>query len=246
MKAADPPRTGAPLDFARIQAVIFDMDDTLLNWRQAENTAIGDLAIVHFAPLGIGEKEVRAHYDAIMAANYLSWRNTRTWWYVQERLQMLVDRLGLKGKVAVEPLAASFSQIISNHLDWLAGARELLRAARASGRKTALLTNGRSEVQRPKIEAFAIAQEVDFVGITGELGVWKPEAAAFQKVLSALGVPAQRALMVGDNLDFDILPAKALGMQTAWISQERQQHPFADITVALPKELLHFFGRDVG
>lgn len=232
----------AGLDLQRIQAVVFDMDDTLLNWRQAEHGAIDALARMHFSPLGVATHDVRLRYDEVMAENYASWKATRRWWYIHERLGLLVSRLGLQQKLVVDDLAMAFAREVTARLDWLDGGLTCVRAARSRGWKTALLTNGRSEVQRPKVHAFNLHNEVDFVGITGELGFWKPDAAAFNKVLAALGVPAKNTLMVGDNLDFDITPAKALGWQTAWVSPQLESHPDADVVVASPGGMLQFFG----
>lgn len=44
--------------------------------------------------------------------------------------------------------------------------------------------------------------------------VAKPALLFFRMILDGLGVPAEEAVMVGDRLDFDIYPAKLLGMKT--------------------------------
>lgn len=232
----DPGSGRLSLNLARVKAVVFDMDDTLLNWRQAEEGAIGQLALLHFAMHGVDEAEVRRVYDGVMAENFASWKRDRVWWYIQDRLRMLVDRLGTH-EVRVEDLAATFSHEASRRLRWLEGAEHALAAAREGGRKTALLTNGRPEVQRPKVYAFGLHTAVDFVGITGELGAWKPDPKAFTLVLDRLGVKPEHAVMVGDNEDFDITPAKALGMQTVWISSQAR-HPDADLVVPNPGALV--------
>jgi HAD superfamily hydrolase (TIGR01509 family) len=234
------------LDTARLRAVVFDMDDTLLNWRVAEHGAIGQLALLHFAHHGIPEPRVREVYGAIMAENFAGWKQQRRWMYIQERLGLLVGRLGTMDKTPLEDLVALFSREAAQRLAFLDGAEQALRAARRGGRKTALLTNGRSEVQRPKVYAFGLHTEVDFVGITGELGAWKPEPAAFHKVLDALGVRPEHALMVGDNEDFDIAPAKALGMQTCWVNPEGRSHPDADLVVSTPGELVPWLDAALG
>lgn len=226
------------LDLSRLKAVVFDMDDTLLNWRQAEHGAIGQLALLHFAAHGIPETKVREVYDAVMAENFAAWRAKRQWWYIADRLKLLVQRLEAQDRVVVEDLAATFGREATARLAFLEGAEAALRTCRAAGYKTALLTNGRPEVQRPKVFAFGLHTEVDFVGITGELGHWKPEAAAFNAVLQRLGVRAEHALMVGDNLDFDITPAKALGMQTAWVDANATGHPDADVVLRTPGDLV--------
>jgi putative hydrolase of the HAD superfamily len=228
------------IDRSRVKAVVFDMDDTLLNWRQAEHQAIGQLALLHFSVHGIAEDRVRHVYDGVMADNFAAWKATRRWWYIQDRLKLLVERLEVHGRVRVEDLADTFTREVTARLAFLEGAEHALSAARQAGLKTAILTNGRGEVQRPKVFAFGLHTLVDFVGITGELGAWKPDLDAFRKVLDKIGVRPDHAVMVGDNEDFDITPAKALGMQTVWVAAKGGEHPDADLVVANPGELVPF------
>jgi 2-haloalkanoic acid dehalogenase type II len=230
-----------PLDLARIKAVVFDMDDTLLNWRQAEQAAILRLATLHFAAHGIPAERVQQVYAGVMAENFAAWKSKREWMYIDVRLRLLSERLATHDRLKVEDLVATFSREATAKLQFLEGAEEAMRAARSAGRKTAILTNGRSEVQRPKVFAFGLHTEVDFVGITGELGAWKPDPMAFRLVLDTLGVQPVHALMVGDNEDFDIAPAKALGMQTCWVDPEGRSHPDADLVVRTPIELSRLF-----
>ncbi len=224
------------LDPARLDAILFDLDDTLVNWRQAEMGAIGDLARDHFVPRGFSEMQVRATYADVMAANIQSWKELRRWWYISERLQLLSERLGTTDDLPGAALATSFSRDVTARLALLDGALPALRAARQGGRKTAVLTNGRGETQRPKLVRFGLDREVDFVGITGDLGAWKPDAEAFHKVLAALGVEPQRATMVGDSVDFDLIPARALGMQTVLVGP--QTHAAADFHILTPGHLV--------
>jgi len=48
----------------------------------------------------------------------------------------------------------------------------------------------------------------------------KPAPAIFQAALEAAGVPAARAVMVGDSLEKDVRPALALGMTALWVLPE--------------------------
>lgn len=223
------------LDASRLDAVIFDLDDTLVNWRHAEAQAIRQLARTHFEPIAIPEERVRLAYADVMAENIRSWQTVRRWWYISERLDLLSKRLGTHDRLPGALLAEAFTADVSTHLGLLDGALEAVRGAR-QGRKTALLTNGRSEVQRPKVVRFGLQDEVDFVGITGELGSWKPDPEAFHKVLRHLGVVPERACMVGDSLEFDIRPARAIGMQTVLVGGE--PHPDAHHHVPTPRHLL--------
>lgn len=53
--------------------------------------------------------------------------------------------------------------------------------------------------------------------ISESLGVEKPNPEIFEWALREAGVEPGEALMVGDRIDNDIRPAKALGMRTLWL-----------------------------
>jgi HAD superfamily hydrolase (TIGR01509 family) len=239
---APPPATPPGRALAGVRAVVFDLDDTLINWRQAEAGAITDLAREKFAPAGIAEATVHATYAEVMAFNIASFRATGRWWYIGERLGLLSERLGTQETLLGDALAAHFRERVVRHLGFLPGALDALAAARRAGARTALLTNGPGHVQRPKVEQFGLAAHVDFVGITGEIGHWKPSPEAFLHVLARLGVAPHEAAMVGDSLDFDIEPARRLGMRTVWVDPAAAPHPAADLVVATPAGLVPHLG----
>ena len=57
------------------------------------------------------------------------------------------------------------------------------------------------------------------VASSWEAGFLKPDPALFRYALSLAGCAPEEAVMIGDRLDNDIFPAKALGMKTVWIRQ---------------------------
>jgi putative hydrolase of the HAD superfamily len=54
-------------------------------------------------------------------------------------------------------------------------------------------------------------------------GVSKPDPAIYTVALRRLKLPAGQVLMVGDNFERDILPTKALGMKTAWLTGDQKR-----------------------
>ena len=59
----------------------------------------------------------------------------------------------------------------------------------------------------------------------------KPSLEPYRAVLHAAGVPARRALMIGDTYANDMAPAIALGMRSAWLlhQPERSVHSVARV-----------------
>ena len=45
----------------------------------------------------------------------------------------------------------------------------------------------------------------------------KPNPGFFEEIVSQLGVKAQDCLMVGDDVELDILPARELGIKTFYL-----------------------------
>ena len=50
--------------------------------------------------------------------------------------------------------------------------------------------------------------------------------------------PVAGVLFVGDSLERDIVPAKALGLATAWIAPAGSMHPAADVVVETLPDLV--------
>lgn len=70
-----------------------------------------------------------------------------------------------------------------------------------------------------RLRARGLLPYIDLVVASAEEGVSKPDPGIFEIALRRAGCAAHDAVMVGDRIDNDIRPAKALGMQTVWLRQ---------------------------
>ena len=68
-----------------------------------------------------------------------------------------------------------------------------------------------------RLKAWGVTAYMNVVVSSFEAGVSKPDPAIFRLALQKAGCEPAGALMVGDRLDNDIFPAKALGMRTVRI-----------------------------
>ena len=55
------------------------------------------------------------------------------------------------------------------------------------------------------------------IAASAEIGYAKPNKKIFERAFEIAGCCAEESVMVGDRLDNDMSPAKALGMKTVWI-----------------------------
>ena len=97
-------------------------------------------------------------------------------------------------------------------------AEDVLRYLCRHGYKIGVIAN-QSLGTADRLEQWGLLKYIDVVAASAELGVAKPDKAIFDKALEMAGCTAQEAVMIGDRLDNDIIPAKKLGMKTIWIRQ---------------------------
>ena len=57
--------------------------------------------------------------------------------------------------------------------------------------------------------------------VSGTIGIKKPDERFFRTILDKAGFSPSEAIMIGDRLDNDIIPAKRLGLLTIWFRQGR-------------------------
>lgn len=87
----------------------------------------------------------------------------------------------------------------------------MLKKLRESGYKTALITNGASELQRSKIKMLCFEDLFDYIYIGGEHEVQKPHVQPFLITAQKLNVSPSECVYVGDNPINDIDASRKAG-----------------------------------
>ena len=99
-----------------------------------------------------------------------------------------------------------------------ADASETLEALTMRGYHLGIIANQNIGTAQ-RLDMWGLLKYFDVIAASAELGVAKPHKLIFLKAFELAGCQPQNSVMVGDRLDNDILPAKALGMKTVWIRQ---------------------------
>ena len=90
-------------------------------------------------------------------------------------------------------------------------AREVLDYLRPKY-KLYILSNGFTELQSRKLQSGGIAHYFDGMILSEDIGVNKPHPEIFEYAMRMAGTTANKALMIGDNLDVDVEGARGVGM----------------------------------
>ena len=110
--------------------------------------------------------------------------------------------------------------------------------------KIGIIANQEFGTEKRLIE-FGIRKYIDVIVASAEEGVAKPDKRIFEIALKKAGCKAEKAVMIGDRIDNDIVPAKEMGMKTIWIKQGMgkywkisNEHEKADFVIDSLSELL--------
>jgi putative hydrolase of the HAD superfamily len=195
-----------------IEAVIFDLDDTLLDRTGSLRRFLADQHR-RFCDLfvGVASAEFRDRFLALDARGHVP---------KSVVYPAMLAEFGIRSEAAAD-LLADYREQCCRHAQAFAGASDMLTELRARGRKLAIVTNGETEFQTRHIDALGLAPLVDAILISEAEGLRKPDARLFRRAADRLAAAPEQCLFVGDNPEVDILGAHAAGMLTAWFGPDR-------------------------
>jgi HAD superfamily hydrolase (TIGR01509 family) len=119
----------------------------------------------------------------------------------------------------------------------VAGILELIDDLGARGMKQAIVSNWPPSLPQ-FLKHHGFASRFAVVCFSAEDGIHKPDERIFHRAMMALGVKPRETIMVGDNIDWDITPARAMGMAAIHFDPRKmRENREADDVPALRKLL---------
>jgi putative hydrolase of the HAD superfamily len=190
-----------------LDALLFDLDDTLVTYGGDERQHMADLC----AALALTAHEARALAKALPPAfkGALVPDSATV-------LESTLDALAIPARVDVAACANYFRTRYCHDVRPLIGALELLTAL--SGKlPLGIVTNGPADMQFEEAEITRVRRHVQAFVTSGEVGVKKPDPAIFLIACQRLGVQPERTLMVGNNPVSDVEGARGAGLRALLI-----------------------------
>lgn len=206
----------------RYDYILFDADNTLFDFDQAEEQALQHAFEDHGYPFQALTQ------DLYLAINRVLWHRFDLGELSREEL--LRERFAVFSRVmGGNDDPEEFNRCYLNHLAegayLLPGAEELC-AALSPHCTLAIVTNGVASAQRGRFFRSPLSPYFDNLFISEELGYQKPQPEFFQLVLQRLPIPdPTRAVMVGDNLFSDIQGGINAGIDTIWYNPTQMPNP---------------------
>ncbi|MCC7022517.1 MAG: HAD-IA family hydrolase, partial [Thermomicrobiales bacterium] len=101
--------------------------------------------------------------------------------------------------------------------------RPALLEARAAGLRLAILSNTDRDIIAHSLKHLDVPFEL--VVTAEDCGSYKPSLANFQRLLRELRLPPEQVLHVAFGFKYDIGPASAAGMRSAWVNRHVEPTP---------------------
>ncbi len=215
-----------------IRAVVFDVNGTLVRiWTQEDSEAVFRSAahFLSYQGIDLRRHEVRDLYFQILKEQqrvspeeYPEFDAVGIWRSLIEAHRTDFTRALPAGKLEQMPLfLAEMSRGISRHrLGLYPHVREVLDVLRERF-PLAVVTDAQSAYARAELHKVGLLDYFDPIVVSGDHGFRKPDRRLFQLALDGVGVAAENAVYVGNDMRTDIFGAREAGMTTVMVDSDQ-------------------------
>jgi len=208
------------VDFGQFEVLTFDCYGTLIDWEAGIAAGLRAVldprrGILDRRGVVVGDQDLLERYArheaAVEAGPYVPYRD------------VLARSLhGVCAELGVEPTGAESAAFAGSVGEWPAfpDSREAL-ARLAARYRLAVVTNCDDDLFAASNRRLGVT--FDWVITAQQVGSYKPSERNFEVAFERIGVARERILHVAQSLFHDHVPAKRLGMTTAWIDRRHDR-----------------------
>ena len=209
---------------AKYEWILFDADETLFHFDDFKGLQL------MFANYGVDfTQKDYLEYQAINRPLWVSYQNGEI--SAHDIHQQRFTHWEKLLQVSSDILNKDFLTAMKSSCKPIDGAINLINAIK-NQTQLGIITNGFTELQHSRLEQNGLETDFAFVVTSEQVGVAKPNPAIFEHALDLMGNPERtRVLMVGDNLNSDIIGGINSGLDTCWLNNNNR----TEATTITPK-----------
>ncbi|KAB0326703.1 YjjG family noncanonical pyrimidine nucleotidase [Janthinobacterium sp. PLB04] len=207
---------------------LFDLDDTLLDFRASEKRSF----LHTMDQLGLHEG-IDALFSQYQAINIDLWKRFETGDVSKDFLKVERFRktFALNG-IAIDPELASrlYLDSLPDTVVLIDGAKQVCETLSRIG-EVGIITNGVESIQNRRIAASGLSDCISFVATSEACGHAKPDVRFFEYAANmARACSKDATIIIGDRLDADIFGANRYGIDSCWFNPDSM----ANTSTAIP------------
>lgn len=207
---------------SKIKVILWDIDGTLLNFKEAENAAIR--TCFELFDLGTCSDEMLKTYSMINKGYWerLERGEVTKKEVLEGRFCDFFAQYGLDTSKAAE-VNAQYQISLGDTVVFYENGFETVTALKGRIPQYAV-TNGTKVAQDRKLKKSGLIHILDGVFISEEVGVEKPGVGFFDKVFEVIGdYDKSEVLIVGDSLTSDIQGGNNAGILACWFNPDKKK-----------------------
>jgi len=197
--------------------LFFDLDNTLWDFEKNSHETFNEL-YTHYLADQTKIPSVKAFFDAYTI------HNTRLWGLYREnlvskdelkdtRFLITLQEFGIDDKTLASTLSDEYTYRSPRKGILFPGAIETLDNLKDRF-QLHIITNGFEEIQHVKLEFAGLTKYFENLITSEQAQSKKPAAGIFNYAMELAGASAEESLMIGDDMDVDIIGAREIGMDT--------------------------------
>ncbi|AEJ30986.1 MULTISPECIES: YjjG family noncanonical pyrimidine nucleotidase [Leuconostoc] len=203
-----------------IKNIIFDLDDTLLDFKRGECEGVRDILASQHVP------DLEVAFEYYLALNATIWQKIEQGYDSQPLLNTRFSDTLAHFDIQSDgrQLEAMYRTKLDHNYHVISGATTLLDNLKKRGYKLIVGTNGLAKTQYARLAGANIQKYFDSIFISEEIGFNKPQPQFFSHILDVdPKITIDNTVMVGDKLSADIKGALAVNMKSIWFNPNNDQ-----------------------
>lgn len=200
----------------RIKNIFFDLDRTLWDFEKNSETALRGMfeefklkeQIATFEEFFGKYREINAEYWKAFGEGTINKEQLRN-----QRFIDTLDHFKMNQNGSGKAMADRYIELSPYQKHLFPGTKEVLTDLSNQGFRLSIITNGFKEVQSLKLKNCEIDYFFDDVLCSEEVGKSKPHPMVFQEALSRANAKPEHSIMIGDDLNADVIGAENVGIR---------------------------------
>lgn len=216
----------------RYKQIIFDVDDTLIDFAATENFALHSLFQAHHWQL---TDNMQRDYHAY---NQGLWRKLEQGKIDYNQLSKTVFSEFIKENLGIDidgiAIMNEYRSYFSEAHKLLPGVTDTLCFAKKHNYVLTILSNGEAFMQRHRLQLAGIDKYFSLIVTSEEAGFAKPDTRIFDYFFAHTEIGPEETVFFGDGLQSDILGAENYGFDSIWYNHRKRKnnmnlHPLYEV-----------------
>lgn len=224
--------------------LFFDLDRTLWDFESNALDTLMEMYDKH--TLRSIFPDFNTFYQTYKKNNRTLWEKYREGAIKKERLKyqrflLTIKEFGISDESLAKALGEDYVNLSGTKTKLFPNTHETLAYLQAKYRLH-IITNGFEEVQYKKIQNCNLEKYFKYIITSEKAGVQKPHSSIFSYALKRANAKKEESIMIGDDLEGDIIGARSFGIDQVFFNPNHKSHDVeATYEIHTLKELMNLF-----